>query len=269
MDLWNPGGTSRLVVPALAILTSAAVGAWFRRYRSAKINPILWKIIAVGLFAARGAFVVQHFDRYATAPLTMLDFSDGGFAPMAGMFAAFVLGAELTRKSALPGRPLLIATLAGAAVWVAGLVATLDFAPARMTVPAVELRRLDGSPVQLRSLSAQPMVVNLWATWCPPCQREMPVLRDAQRANPDITFVFVNQGESSATIRGYLADEGLDINNVFADPVGELAEKASAFAFPTTLFFDRHGTLFMRQVGGLTKATLEERLKLLRAAGGR
>lgn len=269
MNPWNPVWPSHLTVPALAILSSAAVGAWYRRYRGANIGPILWKVIAAGLLAARAAFVAQHLDHYAGAPLAVLDLGDGGFAPMAGMFAAFVLGAELTRKAALPARPLLTATLAGIAVWVAGAVATLDFAPARMTVPALEVHRLDGAPVQLSTFTNRPMVVNLWATWCPPCRREMPVLRDAQRRNPDITFVFVNQGEGAATIRGYLAGQGLGIENVFTDPLNELAAKTSAFAFPTTLFFDRHGILFMRQVGGLTAATLEERLKLLRAAGPR
>lgn len=265
--MWSPGAPGRLIVPALAIVAGAAVGAWFRRYRSTNINPVLWQVVVAGLLTARAAFVVRHLDHYASAPQGLLDLTDGGFAPLAGMLAAVVLGTELTRKAALPGRPLFIATLAGAAVWAAGDVATLYLAPARMTVPAAVLRRLDDSPVQLRTLTAQAMVVNLWATWCPPCRREMPVLRDSQRRNRDITFVFVNQGEATETIRSYLADEGLDIDNVFTDPINELAEQTSTYAFPTTLFFDRRGTLIMRQTGGLTQANLDDRLKLLRAAG--
>jgi thiol-disulfide isomerase/thioredoxin len=65
--------------------------------------------------------------------------------------------------------------------------ATLDFSPPSTPVPLVELRRLDGTPVQLRTLSDKPMVINLWATWCPPCRREMPALQDAQRRHPHIT----------------------------------------------------------------------------------
>ena len=110
------------------------------------------------------------------------------------------------------------------------------------------------------------MVINLWATWCPPCRREMPVLRDAQRHHPDITFVFVNQAESVPVIRDYLAAERLVIDNVLVDPVGTLSRQLNAFAYPTTLFFDSRGMLFMRQVGGITKASLEERLTMLREA---
>ena len=58
----------------------------------------------------------------------------------------------------------------------------------------------------------------------------------------------------------------LGIDNVLVDPVGTLSRQLNAFAYPTTLFFDSRGMLFMRQVGGITKASLEERLTMLREA---
>jgi thiol-disulfide isomerase/thioredoxin len=42
-------------------------------------------------------------------------------------------------------------------------------------------------------------VINIWATWCPPCRREMPVLQQAQHDYPHVTFLFVNQGETRKT----------------------------------------------------------------------
>jgi len=60
-------------------------------------------------------------------------------------------------------------------------------------------------------------VVNLWASWCPPCRHEMPVLQQAQAANTDVNFVFVNQGETPGTIRSYMDRRALTLRNVLVD----------------------------------------------------
>jgi len=255
-----------LAAPLTGIGCSAAAGLWFRR-RGLGVMAALAGIIAAGLAAARLAFVFQHADSYRDNLLLVLDMTDGGFSAMAGLFAALVAGAELTRKTAALRRPLVIAGVAGIAAWVAASIAMLDFAPAQTLVPLVELRRLDGSPVQLRTLTNKPMVLNLWATWCPPCRRETPVLREAQRRNPDIAFVFVNQGESAAAIERYLALQGLDLDNLLVDTGNAVAQRTASFAYPTTLFFDGDGKLFMRQVGELDKHGLDQRLGLLRKTG--
>jgi thiol-disulfide isomerase/thioredoxin len=256
----------RLAAPGIGIASSLAAGLWFGR-RGLRLMPALVGVIVAALAVARIAFVFQHADNYRDHPLFLLNLTDGGFSAMAGLFTAFVAGAELTRKTAALRRPLVTASLAGMAAWVVATVAILDFAPAQLIVPLVDVRGLDGAPVQLRTFSTKPMVVNLWATWCPPCRREMPVLREAQRQHPDLTFVFVNQGESAEAIRRYLAQEGLDIDNVFIDPANGVAERTASFAYPTTLFFDGGGRLFMRHVGELNKTSLEERLAMLRQAG--
>jgi thiol-disulfide isomerase/thioredoxin len=267
MGAWNTGWASQLAAPAIGIASSVLVGLRLPRRRGVDALPLLAKLIVASLLVARIAFLLQHRANYGGSLLSMIDITDGGFSPMAGLFTAFVAGAELTRTAAAARRPLVIAALVGTVAWAAATVATLSFAPARTAVPLVEVKRLDGSPVQLRTFTGKPLVVNLWATWCPPCRREMPVLRDAQRRHADITFVFVNQGESAAAIHGYLARERLDIYNVFADPAAAVAKRSASFAYPTTLFFDSGGMLFMRQVGGLDAAGLEQRLAMLRMAG--
>jgi thiol-disulfide isomerase/thioredoxin len=255
-----------LIAPGLGIASSTAAGLWFGRRRGVNVLPLLAKIVASALLAARVAFVLQHYDSYRGAPWSLLDITDGGFTATAGLFAALVIGTELTRK--LPGarRPITFAIVTGIAFWMMATVAVLDFAPARVMVPLMEAKRLDGTPVQLRTFTRKPMVVNLWATWCPPCRREMPVLSAAQRQYPDITFVFLNQGESTKAILSFLDREGLHPDNVFADPFGSFFERIDGYAYPTTLFFDSEGVLFMRQVGELNGASLEERLAMLRKA---
>ncbi len=155
-----------------------------------------------------------------------------------------------------------VSLLSGTLLWGAG-TAVLSFDTRDQYVPPVALSTLDGGVIQLDSLGGKPMVVNLWATWCPPCRREMPVLRDAQRANPDIVFVFANQAESAEIVRRYLTDEKMALNNVLLDPQGTLARAVGSVATPTTLFFNKNGKLVDTRVGEVSAATLADRLKAI------
>ncbi|WP_426106635.1 TlpA family protein disulfide reductase [Massilia sp. TSP1-1-2] len=113
--------------------------------------------------------------------------------------------------------------------------------PPEAPIPAVEVRRLDGSTLLLSSFVGRPIVVNMWATWCPSCRREMPVLKSAQQAHPEIEFVFVNQGESAETVECYLATQGLQMRNVVIDPAKQLSARTGSSGYPTTLFYDAKG----------------------------
>ena len=59
-------------------------------------------------------------------------------------------------------------------------------------LPEMGLRDIQGKPAALQDYVGKPLVVNLWATWCPPCRREMPVLAKAQQDNTEVNFLFVN-----------------------------------------------------------------------------
>ena len=161
--------------------------------------------------------------------------------------------------------PLALSLLAGAFVW-GGISAVVLLNDKARSMPQVVLTTLEGRSVPLESLKGQPMVVNLWATWCPPCRREMPVLRDAQVRDQDVVFVFANQGESADKVRKYLDSEGLSLGNVLLDPTGELARQIGSRAMPTTLFFDGKGRLADTRIGELSAATLAQRIESLRSS---
>ncbi|MTV56507.1 TlpA family protein disulfide reductase, partial [Massilia buxea] len=102
-----------LVLPMQVALTLAAllaangVAAWLHRRQGVDAGPVLWKMTVTGFVVARLLFVLRHHDLYAAAPWTALDFRDGGFDGMAGLIAACVVGAELTRRHAPLRKPLL------------------------------------------------------------------------------------------------------------------------------------------------------------------
>lgn len=215
----------------------------------------------VGFVAARLAFVWQFAGAYLAQPWTVLDLRDGGWEPVVGFAAAWLYGlSRMTRAPALR-RPLRGGLLAATVVWLAGTLALVLAQPSGQRMPALALVALeDGVPVSLDRFVGRPTVVNLWATWCPPCVREMPVLQQAQRDHPDVHVVFVNQGESADKVRGWLAGRGLGLDHVLLDPRGQATAAVDAAGLPTTLFYDAQGRLVSRRVGELSAASLAEQL---------
>ena len=147
------------------------------------------------------------------------------------------------------------------------------FGALRMTekpmLPALALTTLVGASTNLAALAdGKPMVVNLWASWCPPCRREMPVLAAAQQRETGVRFVFVNQGEEGATAQRYLSAGRLDLANVLLDPGAALGREVGSGALPTTLFYDANGRLIDTHLGELSAASLASKLNSLRPPAG-
>ncbi|MDV2080417.1 TlpA disulfide reductase family protein [Marinobacter xestospongiae] len=247
---------------ALALVVGTLVG----RKHKVPVAGTLMDLLLVALVAARVGFVALYFSHYQEAPWQMFDIRDGGFHPLSGLIGA--LGYALWRCWRDPAlrRPLASATLAGGLLW-GGLssLSLLMHAQANR-IPETAVTTLAGESRQLSELAdGKPMVVNLWATWCPPCIREMPVLDAAQTQYPDVTFVFANQGEPEETIRQFLARHQLDLTHVVSDQPGALGRTVGSQALPTTLFFDAEGRQVDAHLGELSQASLAHRLSPLLA----
>jgi thiol-disulfide isomerase/thioredoxin len=253
------------VLAPLGALCVANFAAWvWQRRRGVDAGPALWWMTVWGFAAARGAFVLKHLDTYLAAPLTLLDIRDGGFLAYAGLLAACAVGFEHARRRPALRRPLATAALAGMLAWAGAGFAIRALQPPNPPLPALALQRLGGGTLDLANLKGRPLVINLWATWCPPCRREMPALAAAQAAHPEAVFLFVNVGEDDATVQRYLAQAGLAPQNVLLDPVRTAARALDVGGYPTTLFYDRRGMQAARHMGELSRAGVDEQLGALR-----
>ena len=260
-----------LAIPAAAALLGGALLAahgagWLAgRRQGVSVADHLNDMLLWGALAARLGFVAIWFEQYRTQPWSMLDLRDGGFSLSAGALGALAVALWRGWKQSALRQPLTAALLAGALVW-----ASAEAWLARTEAPPLSsqvLRSLSGSPMTLPALAqGHPTVVNLWASWCPPCRREMPLLQAAQHNEPDIRFVFANQGEDAATINQYLQTEGLRLGHVLLDPGGALGTEYGSAALPTTLFFNEQGRLAATHLGELSAATLASKLAALRDA---
>lgn len=244
------------------VLLTLAVAQWlpWRRQRL-QIGPLLWLLVLGAGGAGRLAFVLAHVDAYAHAPWQVLDLRDGGVSPMAAMVAAVAVALDGVRRRPHLRRPLYQALAAGAAALVIGSVAAPLLAPPSPQLPDLTVHTLAGTPVALASFKGKPVAINLWASWCPPCRRELPLLAAAQARRPDVQFLFINQGESASVIQAYLAPRPFRLRHVLVDRLQRVGQASASSAMPITLFFDRHGKLLERHVGELDAAALAAALE--------
>ena len=254
-----------LLITFATIFLGAAVGNRMAAKAGVRAEGSLWLVIAGAVLAARIAFVARYWSQYAAEPWRLPDLRDGGMEPIAGVAAAVLIGALLAWRRQQQRKAIVGALGAALLVWGVGtgLANMMDESGARQGLPQLTLAGLDGRPVRLAAFAGKPVVINLWASWCPPCRREMPALGKAQKESPGVHVVFVNQGEDAATVQAYLTAEGLPLKNVVLDPGGQLASTAGVPGLPTTLFFDAGGSLVDKRMGELSPATLAAHLDAL------
>lgn len=128
-------------------------------------------------------------------------------------------------------------------------------APEAQRLPNVELTSLDGSAeISLDSLRG-PAVINLWATTCAPCVKELPEFQSVADEHPEVAFYGINVAEQPNKAREFL--EGLGVTYAqFQDPEGYVSSALGVGGIPTTLVIDATGTVIARQTGAMTGAQL-------------
>ena len=249
-----------LLLMLAAVVAATSVGAWAGRRAGTEIEPVLWHTLAVGLVVSRLVFVLQFSASYQASPLAVFDIRDGGWSPLAGFVAAWLFA--LARQWMRPAlrKPLLAALVTGTAIWGGGMLLA-SMPEEEQGLPPLALVNLQGTAVDLAEFKGKPLVINLWATWCPPCVREMPVLHQAQVNHPEVNFVFINQGESAQRVGTWLDARKLPLRNVLLDADQQAPAAFNQRGLPTTLFFDAQGRLVSARTGELSAATLAQRLQ--------
>lgn len=119
------------------------------------------------------------------------------------------------------------------------------------------IKAADGSSTTLGALTGRPLVVNLWATWCGPCVREMPAFDEVAAELDSVDIIGVNVGDDAADAAEFAAELGISYPQ-YTDPDGGLTTEFEAANLPATAFIATDGTVLDVHMGALTADELRD-----------
>ena len=117
--------------------------------------------------------------------------------------------------------------------------------------PPLSGTTIDGRTVSLSDFRGKPVIVNFWASWCGPCLREFPVLKDAEVQHPGLVILGVVYQDDAAAARTFSTQLSADWTSL-TDPNGAMANAYLVVAPPQSYFIDGKGIVRSRQIGEIT-----------------
>lgn len=275
-----------LLIPTrpLILILSLFFAIWFSNWLGGKflLDKTWVKHVAEytawsGLLGARLGFVALNWSAYRAAPWTALYVWQPGYLYFSGVLAgaAYALW-QVTIISPELRRSFL--TVLASSYLAAGLIFTTAILSTEFLkqpgvpgtgdrAPNFKLQNLAAQTVQLSDLAGRAVILNFWATWCPPCRREMPLLDEIQNAYGDqgLSVIGLDINESSERVKSYV--NSVDISYpIWVDaPPGtpgfdsthEIFSRFGGVGLPSTLFIDRNRVIRRIYVGELSRGFLQ------------
>ncbi len=136
-----------------------------------------------------------------------------------------------------------------------GPVYATELKPYQGDIPATDfvLRDLYGKSHQLHDYQGKVVLLNFWATWCPPCVEELPSLNRLQQHFNDqsVAIITIDVGEPASQIKPFLQKTDSDELSVLMDMDGKVHKQWNIYVFPTSFLLDQSGNIQYAAVGAL------------------
>ncbi|MBI2886867.1 MAG: redoxin domain-containing protein [Chloroflexi bacterium] len=128
--------------------------------------------------------------------------------------------------------------------------------------PDFKLETLDGQRVSLRDFRGRPVMLNFWATWCPPCRSEMPDMENVygELKSKDLVILAVNVQEARAPVDKFVQQFGLTFP-ILMDFNGDVVQQYGVISLPTSYFIDKEGRISSFSFGALNRSAMLRRLE--------
>lgn len=128
--------------------------------------------------------------------------------------------------------------------------------------PDFQLQTIDGNTMKLSDLKGKKVILNFWATWCPPCKAEIPHMQKfySEQTNDKVEIVAVNvtNGEKNPNdVETFVKDNGLTFP-ILLDFTGEVGQTYQAFTIPTSYMIDSKGVIQKKIIGPMDKEMMYE-----------
>ncbi|MDO8568449.1 MAG: TlpA disulfide reductase family protein [Dehalococcoidales bacterium] len=124
--------------------------------------------------------------------------------------------------------------------------------------PGFGLQNLAGETVSLNDFRGRPVLINFWASWCPPCRAEMPLIQQLYEnkdvAGKGLAILAIDIGEKPDVVEQFIKGNGLTFP-VLLDSQQIVAEKYNVGGIPTTFFIDKDGIIKDVRVGAFSSET--------------
>jgi thiol-disulfide isomerase/thioredoxin len=268
----------------LILVFSLIFAIWFSNWLGGKflldknqVKHVAENSAWFGLLGARLGFVVLNWSAYHAAPWTALYIWQPGYHYFSGVLAGTAYALWRVTKRSPELRRSFLTVLAGAYL-AAGLVFTTAILSTEFlkqpgmpgtgdSVPNIKLQNLSAETVQLSDLAGRAVILNFWATWCPPCRREMPLLDELQKSYGEkgLSVIGLDINESPDLVKSYISTVAISYPIWVDAPSGtpgfdrsqEIFSHFGGVGLPTTIFIDRAGVIRRIYVGELSRGFLQ------------
>jgi thiol-disulfide isomerase/thioredoxin len=281
-----------LLIPTrpLAVILSLFLAIWISKRLAGRMNLDRQWLQGVaegcawsGVIGARLGFVLMTWSAFRSAPWTAFYFWQPGYLPYSGLLFGAVYALWRIGKRPVNERRSYLRVLGGGyavgAVLAVAVLGTMNmFTGSQMLrsgdrVPDFTLVDLSGQTVRFSDLDGRAVVLNFWATWCPPCRREMPLL-DAihqEYRSRGLSVVGIDVGEDPDAVRRYVESIGVAYpiwvdgpnRQTGIDSTQSIHGRFGGVGLPTTVFVDRGGIIRDRHLGELSRAMLQMQAETL------
>lgn len=281
-----------LLIPtrAMGFVLLALLALWLVRRIATRMEAdadfcvrIAEQSLWIGLVASRLVFALLNWQSYAAKPWTVLYFWQPGYAFSPGLIAALIyLFIRISRQQESTRRTLINSLIAGFTLPIllfTSMLLTMNrfvakeiFIPGD-TVPTYLATDIDGAQVSLADYRGKGLIINFWATWCPPCRREMPLLERTYQKykSQNIAMIGITVDESMDIVKNYVQSVGVSYpiwENALSRlntgvSRGRFSQLFGIVGFPTTFFVDADGVIQSSYVGELNQALLDKRITAL------
>lgn len=129
------------------------------------------------------------------------------------------------------------------------------------TATEFTLKDLDGNNISLSEYKGKKIFINIWATWCGPCKKEMPYIDEIYKEYPEIQILMVNSLESKESVQEYIDTYGYSFK-VLLDLEEVVTKAYKAYAYPTSILINEDGNIIKRFSGTMTKSQLLKFMQL-------
>jgi peroxiredoxin len=140
--------------------------------------------------------------------------------------------------------------LVSSSVFASELKDSLKHLAERHNAPAFELPDASGNKISSKDFAGKVLVVNFWATWCPPCRKEMPSMQRLWHSlrKEGVELIAIDFGDPPEPVQEFAREENIEFP-LLLDPTGDVVRAFGVVGLPTTFVIDRQGRVALKAIG--------------------